>query len=93
MAYLLEIYNFISEIGEKPSVKIFEDNQAVISVIRNGTGNNGSSKYLNIKINYICEVINKNGFQVEYVETKRQIADLLTKPRYDKTFYELRALL
>jgi len=93
MAYLLEIYNFISEIGEKPSVRIFEDNQAVISVLKNGTGKNGSSKYLNIKINYICEVINKNGFHVQYVETKRQVADLLTKPLYDKTFYELRALL
>ena len=93
IAYLLEVYNFVMEIGAKTSVKIFEDNQAVISVLKNGTGANGTSKYLNVKINYICEIINRYDFELIYIETKKQIADILTKPICDKTFYDLKSLL
>jgi len=90
ISYVLELVNFLNEIGMKPIVKFFEDNNAVISVLRNGTGVNGSTKHLNVKINYVKQIFNEYNFSITYMSSKEMIADLLTKPLSGGCFYEMR---
>jgi len=91
--YVMELRNFLREIGECPKVIIYEDNAAVLAVIKNGTGCNGTSKHMNVKIGYVKQVIEENNFEIKYLDTKNMIADILTKPIVGKSFLELRERL
>lgn len=66
-------------------VKIFEDNQGCIALIRNPE-NNKRVKHIDLKYNFISD---NNTFQIEYLSTKDQQADLLTKGLYKIQFFQL----
>ena len=85
----MELKNFLNEIGENPKVIIFEDNSAVLSVTKNGTG----GKHMNGKIQYVKQVISDNNFELRYIDTKQMIADIFTKPLNGTTYTDLREKL
>ena len=67
--------------------KIFEDNQGCISLIKN-PGNNKRVKHIDLKYNFICEHLNSKTIILEYISTKLQQADLLTKGLHRLQFYD-----
>ena len=91
--YFLEVINFLHEVNFEFSAKIFDDNNAVLTVIKNGSGENGSSKHLNQKICYVKNIIDDNNMIIEYKNTCSMIADILTKPLAGDNFVRLRNLL
>lgn len=58
--------------------KVFEDNQGCISLIRNPE-NNKRIKHVDLKYNFVCDILNQKMMKLEYVSTKGQLADILTK--------------
>jgi len=93
LPYFIEAINFLSEINFCFTAKIFDDNNAVLNVIKNGCGENGSSKHLNQKIHYVKNTIDNNNMTIEYKNTNDMIADILTKPLSGANFVCLQKLL
>lgn len=66
--------------------KVYEDNQACISLIKNPE-NNKRVKHIDLKFNFICDAVSKGVMTLEYTSTKLQQADILTKGQNKDQFY------
>lgn len=73
--------------GKTCSVKLFEDNQSVIKLCKNPQFHH-KIKHIDIKINFVRDMVNNNIVSVDYISTDDQVADVLTKPlgkvKFDK---------
>lgn len=58
--------------------KVYEDNQGCIAIINNPE-NNRRIKHIDLKYNFISENVKSGLILVEYINTRLQIADILTK--------------
>lgn len=58
--------------------KVYEDNQGCIAIVNNPE-NNRRVKHIDLKYNFISENVKINLLTLEYINTKLQIADMLTK--------------
>lgn len=54
------------------------DNQSTLRQIQN-PDTKRRSKHISIKFNYVRELFQQNFFKLQYIETKNQAADILTK--------------
>ena len=70
-------------------VMILEDNQGCIALIKNPE-NNRRVKHIDIKYNFVCNHIKKGNVNVEYICSKEQEADILTKGLPKPVFRKLR---
>lgn len=59
--------------------KVLDDNQGVIAVARNPV-NRQRCKHIDIKYNFICEIVNSGRICLKYCSTDNMVADLMTKP-------------
>jgi len=68
------------EIGffEITSIRVLEDNQACIRIAKNPVLTQ-RSKAIDIKYHYARHYVASGTFKIEYIDTKRQLADVLTK--------------
>ena len=63
----------------KPT-KIFEDNKSAITLIQSvGVQHKKVKHWDNLELNWLKEKYQKKDFEVSYIETERQVADMLTK--------------
>ena len=58
--------------------KTLEDNQSCIALIRNPE-NNKRVKRIDLKYKFVCESLKKREIVIEYINTRFQLADTLTK--------------
>lgn len=72
-------------------LKVFEDNQSVIHLLHRWE--HKRLKHVDIKYNFVRDYYFKNVIQVEYVNTKEQVADISTKALNGEQFLKLRMLL
>lgn len=86
--------NFLlSEItGKIPETVLHIDNQSTIAMIRAGSFSS-KHKHVNRKFNFIFESYARKSFEIQYCNTKCQLADVLTKPLEKGTFERFRNLL
>ena len=56
------------------------DNQAAITIAETGNFNSARSKHIGIKFHKLAEIVEKKQAKIQYVESKKNPADLLTKP-------------
>lgn len=59
-------------------IKLFEDNQSCI-YIANNPKEHGRMKHLDVKFNFVRELITNNVIQIIYISTNDQLADVMTK--------------
>lgn len=93
VADLIWMKNLLMDLGvelEKPP-KVFEDNQSVIHLLNQWE--HRRLKHVDVKYNFVRDYYLKGVIQVEYVNTKEQIADILTKALNGGQFLKLRELL
>ena len=84
----------LEEFGHKqgePTI-VWEDNKACIAQSKNPV-NHKRCKHILIKYHYLRQLVSDNICRLEYVVTKSQIADALTKPLPPKDFIRLRPFL
>ena len=60
------------------NVKVFEDNQGCIALVKK-TENNKRVRHIDVKYDYIGDGLKENKIVIEYINTKEQLADRLTK--------------
>jgi hypothetical protein len=78
--FIIDMLNFIGH-GPRPiePVVIFCDNKSAVELVQT-LKQNHKVKHINMRINYIREIINKRIIQVVFVPTEHNVADTLTKP-------------
>lgn len=74
------------------SITIFEDKQGTISIIKN-PGNNKRVKHIDLKYKFICENVQSKVFNLVYIDTNCQEADILTKGLHNVSFVKFKYLL
>ncbi|HVW99086.1 MAG TPA: Ty1/Copia family ribonuclease HI, partial [Candidatus Babeliaceae bacterium] len=75
-SWLLEVY----EGKELGPMTVYEDNQSTIRVAKNGELISQRTKHIDIRYHFIREHIDNGTVKIEWVESKEQLADILTKP-------------
>jgi hypothetical protein len=81
------LVNLLCEMGvkyEKPVI-IHEDNQSAIA-IANNNGYQSRAKHIDIRHHFIREHIKTRKIELQYIESKCQLADFLTKSLATKPF-------
>lgn len=71
---------FLRELGfhlNSPTI-INVDNQGAIAIAKNPE-HHGRTKHIDIRYHYIRDLVSKHEVQLEYLETNKMIADVLTK--------------
>ena len=71
---------------------VFEYNQGVIA-LANAPKLTPRTKHIGIKYHFFCEHVRNSNVQIQYVETGKQIADVLTKGLTAMKFQCLRKML
>jgi hypothetical protein len=59
-------------------IKIHEDNQSTIKIVRNFE-NNKRCKHIDVKYSFVFDLVKKNVIDIIYVDTNNQVADIFTK--------------
>ena len=78
---------FLEEIGVAPwSVKMFCDNQGCIANLKNPLYSK-YTKHIAVSFHYAREAIAKGQVDIRYVESARNMADILTKPLAKPVFH------
>ena len=65
--------------GKIPYIKLLGDNQGSLYLADHSTDHN-RTKHIDIKHHFIREHVAKQEFELSYINTKEQLADILTKP-------------
>jgi hypothetical protein len=85
---------FLEELGfpQTGPTTILEDNQGTICVSER-EGDNERTKHIDIKYHYTRERVAEGDVKLKYIPTKKNTADILTKPLQMATFEELMKLM
>eukprot|EP00253_Pinus_taeda_P009459 PITA_09459 len=75
-----------------PPISVFCDNTSVISISKNPVMHS-NTKHISIKYHFLREQVLEKKVRLEYVPSKEQIVDILTKPLPRETFEYLRQKL
>ena len=78
---ILWMRELCTEIGQEliGPTTIFEDNKSAIA-IANDPVHHGRVKHIQVKVHFFRDHLKKGHLKLEYIPTKNQVADLLTKP-------------
>jgi len=68
-------------------ILLLEDNQSCIEYSKNNTAH-GRTKHIEIKYHLVREQIQQGNIVLAKVPTKKNVADLLTKPLHDDLFWQ-----
>lgn len=91
---LIWLKRLINELvaGQYKSVEFYLDNQSAIRLIKNPEFHK-RSKHIDVRYHFIREKFNEKLFNLHYVETKEQLADIFTKSLPRVAFQYLRSKL
>ena len=90
----LWLRSLLSEVtgAEQKSVTLYVDNKSAIALMKNPVFH-GRSKHIDTRFHFIRECVEKREIIVEFVSTRKQRADILTKALARVKFAEMRELL
>ncbi|KAL4084932.1 hypothetical protein QTP88_027798 [Uroleucon formosanum] len=85
---------FLGELMDQPKMvpTMYGDNQSAIKLVNNPEFHR-RTKHIDVRYHYIREKFNEGLFALEYIPSKEQIADIMTKPTPRTWFNELRKIL
>jgi len=88
------IRNLLQEIGviESGPIKILVDNQSTIKIVK-GSRITQRTKHIDVKYMFSREMMSSNKLNVEYIESKWNMADCLTKPLPHDGILQLQTLM
>jgi hypothetical protein len=75
------------------TVKISQDNQCSMQLLKTGTGSFKRSKHIKVRYFWLKELIDDGRVEIYYVPSEVLVADALTKPLIGSRFRALRLLL
>jgi hypothetical protein len=84
------IRNLLEELGLKPTgpTTVYQDNQGAIAMSKNPV-QHGRTKHIDIRHHYVRDCVELKKIRLEYISTKKMIADVFTKPLAGPQFTNL----
>ena len=73
--------------------KFYEDNMAVIHLMKNGRSINSKSKHIHIRYFFMKQYFDNGDFEMIHCATDKMVADINTKPKVGEAFLYLRDLI
>ena len=92
---LLEDLKVACDIITSPPIvtcRVFEDNQSCIAVAESKKPPT-RTKHIAIKYHHFRSLVENDTIKINYIDTKKQLADILTKPVENSQFFKLRFML
>ena len=86
------VKNLLAELNEETMVTLQADNQPGISTVQNAKISRGN-KHIAVRYYFIKDYVKERELKIEYVPTKENVADIMTKALTKKTFEYLRSKL
>ena len=87
------IKNFMEELlSDTVKMTLYIDNDSTIKTFKSGQATR-KSKYIDIKYHFICDELAKIWFNIKWIKTSENLADILTKPLVNQTFSDLKRRL
>jgi hypothetical protein len=83
---------FLDNLNLTAQSKLYIDNNAAIQLTRHNS-NHSRAKHIDIRYHFIKDCVQKKLFSVHYVNTTKQLADILTKPLDTNNFTRLRDII
>lgn len=77
---------------EQGIMSLFVDNKSVIEIFKNPV-QHSRTKYIDIRHHFIWQLVEEKIVSLDYVKTKDQLVDILTKPLDSKQFKYLRSVI
>lgn len=77
---------------EQGTMSLFVDNKSVIDISKNPV-QHSRTKHIDIRHHFILKLVEENVVSLDYVKTKDQLIDILTKPLDSKQFEYLRSVI
>lgn len=78
---LMFVKGFISEVLNRTlDIKVMNDNQSAHKLLEAREYCHKRTKHIDIRYHYIKDLIRNNGIKIEYLQTEKMVADVLTKP-------------
>ena len=91
---VLHTIDLLNELNIKQqSVPIYEDNQAVITMMTNEINFQTKSKHVRVRYDFLREQVAASILTFRYLSTELQLADLMTKPLIGEKFHYVRDCL
>ena len=91
ITWVLWAQNFLEEQGYPPEpVVAYQDNTAVKDILKRGPTAQQRTRHLTIRHHFVGDLMKKNQVVIEYCETEKMLADMLTKALVGRSFEELR---
>ena len=81
-------FAYWDEDASKISIKLYEDNQIGIA-IANNRGYQSRAKHIDIRHHFVRQHVKLNNITLEYIESRRRLADFLTKALPTRKFQDL----
>jgi hypothetical protein len=86
-------YSFLQAIGmEVRKIELYEDNKSTIALVKKDR-KDGQTKHIDVQHKFIGEVIKNKPYDLKWIATDEQIADIFTKPLGKIKFLKFRELL
>ena len=92
MMHIKDMLEFVIGHSYDQPMKIFCDNNSAIKLFETLKTNN-KIKHINVRINFIREMINAGLISIHFVPTEHNVADIMTKPLAIEQFVKLRKVL
>ena len=87
-----DLFNYLNDSND--SVCLYQDNLSAKFLMEHGDSSSDKSKHMKVRYFYIKEKVDDDIINIQYRDTKRMWADLLTKPITNKNnFYACRSIL
>ena len=74
-------------------IKVLQDNQSVLAMIKNGKPNSARTKHISMRYFFTVQHVRNGKVDIQWVSTKEMLADIMTKPLVNARFYENRDAL
>lgn len=90
----LFLKHLFQELGEnfEGIVTVYEDNQAALAIARNPVYHS-KQKHIDVQHHFIRDELDHGRIHLEYCDSKKNLADIFTKPLPKRRFQSLRARL
>ena len=92
--FAMNLRRLLVSMGENPDpIMIYQDNQAVIALVRNGKPKSMRTKHISMRYFTVCNHIKDGYIAIMWISTKQMLADILTKPMNGPAFKLIRDII
>ena len=88
-----EVLAWLTGQESPPPAKVYEDNMAVIHLVKRGRPASEKSRHIDIRRFFVTDRVRTGDISIEHLQTDHMVADFMTKPLQGTKFVDMRNML